>query len=367
MFRLHARTLIVAGTALIAAGCAADRSPVAPVTPDIAASLAPAPYAVDAAAIQMAPGSTHQLTASNIANGHAAPDQSITWSTSDASVAAVSESGLVTAVSAGQATIAAARGVHRVEVAVTVTGCAVAPLASGTTAGAITADDCALAGGRFADFYRIGTVAGEIVEFEASGVAGALGYKEATPDPRGGAYYGAIPVGARLRIISNGGPLQAFVRGNPGVLGAYTVTRSSPAEAHDCAAYNFITPGASFGTTITNANACHYAVAFSPVPEAIGKPLAAHGFNILLSESKPYTVTITGLSDSFDPALTVFRGVGVVAQAAPGPLPSPGSRSVTFTPTSAGYYYIEVAGGRFVDDLVTWNAQLGSYHLTVSQ
>lgn len=353
--------------ALLATGCGVDLSPVAPPGAGLAGPLAvSAPYGVDAAAIQLAPGSTHQLTARNLANGHAAPDSSLTWTTSNASVATVSENGLVTAVSGGQATVAAVRGVHRVEVAVTVTGCAAGPLAMGITTAALTSDDCGLPGDRFADYFNISTAPGEIVELEASGVSGLFGYKEATLDPRAGATYAALPIGFRLRIISNGGPLQAFVRGHAGILGAYSITRSSPAEAHDCEAYNFITPGASFGTTITSANACHYAVQYSPVAEAIGKPLVAHGFNIYLSEVKAYTVTITGLSDSFDPALTVFRG-GVVAQAAPGPLPSPGSRSVTFTPATAGYHYVEVAGGRFIDNLVTWEAQTGAYHLTVSQ
>ena len=367
MNRLQARALFVPMAAILATGCGVDLSPVAPSSSDmVAPSAVGAPYGVDASAIQLSPGSTHQLTARHVANGHAAPDSSLTWTTANSSVATVSQNGLVTAVSGGQTTVAAIRGVHRVEVTVTVTGCGAGPLAMGTTTGALTADDCALAGGHFADFFSLGTAPGEIIELEASGVSGAIGYKEATLDPRAGATYAVLPVGARLRIISNGGRLQAFVRGSPGTLGAYSITRSSPAEAHDCAAYNFVTPGASFGTTITSANACHYAVQYSPVAEAIGKPLVAHGFNIYLSELKPYTVTITGLSDSFDPALTVFRR-GVVAQAAPGPLPSPGSRSVTFTPASAGYHYIEVAGGRFIDGLVTWEAQTGSYHLTVSQ
>lgn len=365
------RSLFLAATAAFAVtaiGCAGDPVGTAPSF-DAVASLQTAdhaPFEVSASTVTLQPGDSEQLTVRKVANGQVVPETSVSWSSSDPAVATVSDAGLVTAVAAGEATISVTRGVHRVDVAVTVSGCAVRPLPLGVFSGELTAQDCPFVSGRPADFFAVGTTAGQILEFEVTGMDARVGFKEATLDPRGGRDFGSVKY-APLRVIANGGPLQVYVRSGNDTFGSYTLRRSAPTEAHDCAVYNFVTPGASFSTTVTDANACHYPVRYSPVPEAIGKPLVAHGFNILLTELKPYTVTITGLTDSFDPALTVFGNTGVVAQAVPGPLPTAGTRSVTFTPATAGYYYIEVSGGRFIDAMLTWDAQKGPYHMTISQ
>jgi uncharacterized protein YjdB len=56
----------------------------------------------------MAPGSTQQLTARTLTRtGLPLPGRVVTWSSSDASIATVNESGLVTAVAGGSATITA--------------------------------------------------------------------------------------------------------------------------------------------------------------------------------------------------------------------------------------------------------------------
>lgn len=372
MSQMFLRALTASALLVTAVGCAGD--PVGTsneVMGDAAASLHTAdpktPYEVNRTSLLLAPGATEQLAVTRTANGEPVPPTSVVWSSSDDAVATVSDAGLVTAVAPGDAIISVTRGAHRLDVAVTVSGCAVGPLPAGTIQGEVTSTDCVFPNGRYADFFSVSTTPGQIIEFMATGLAGSFGYREASADPVASRLYGAVAInGAPIRIISNGTPFNVYVSGSLGVTGGYSLVSSAPTEPHHCDVFNFILPGTSFSATVTEANACHYEVQYSPVPEAIGKPLAAHGFNILLTELKSYTVTITGLTDSFDPALTIFGPNGVHAQAAPGPLPSPGTRSVAFTPSQAGYYYIEISGGRFIDDLETWDKQMGTYHLTVS-
>ena len=373
MSQLFLRALTASALLVTAVGCAGDPVGTADQSlVDASASLGAAdpksPYAADATSLVLAPGATHQLSATKVANGKDVPESSVQWSSSDAAVATVSGSGLVTAVAAGEATISITRGAHQVDVAVTVTGCGLSPLVMGTTTGAITSDDCVFPSGRFADFFSVTTVPGQIVEFYATGVAGAFGFRTPAANLVDGNNLGSVGIGsAPIRVIANGSPFNVFVSANLGVTGSYTLAASAPSEPHHCDVYNFVTPGTSFGATVTAENACHYAVQYSPVTEAIGKPLAAHGYNILLTELKPYTVTITGLTDSFDATLTVFGPGGVVAQNVAGALPSPGTRSVTFTPSAAAYYYIEISGGRFVNGLDDWQTQMGSYQISISQ
>lgn len=362
------RAAALAVTALLTAACGPDSTIVEPAATSLdAPALASAPYEVNETAVTLAIGDTRQLEATRLPNGKDAPAGSITWSSDDPAIATVSATGLVTGVAPGQTVVAATRGAHRVEVAITVTGCTVSPLAIGTTSAELTSDDCEFPAGRLADFFSMNTTPGETIELTVSGPPGWLGVREASADPTAGASHGIGSAAYMVRVVGNGGPLNTFFSGLAGEQGAYTITRAASTEAHRCGAYNFLIPGASFAAAVTMANACHFNVAFSPVPEAIGKPLAAHWFSMYLTEIKPYTITINGLTDSFDPALTIFHGGAVVAQDVPGPLPSSGSRTVTFTPAAAGYYNVEVSGGRFIDNLVTWEVQTGPYHMTVSQ
>lgn len=360
------RVTVLAVTALLTAACAPDSTIVEPAATSLdAPALASAPYEVNATSVALRVGATYQLEATKLPNGKDAPDGSITWSSADPAVATVSSTGLVTGVAAGQTLVSATRGAHRVDVAITV-GCAVSPLGIGTASAELTTDDCEFPEGRLADFFSFNTVPGEAVELTVSGLSGWLGLRQASADPTAGASHGIGLAAYTVRVVGNGGPLHAFFSGFAGEQGAYSITRAASTEAHRCGAYNFLIPGASFSAAVTTANACHFNVAFSPVPEAIGKPLAAHWFTMYLNEVKPYTITITGLTDSFDAALTVFHAGAVVAQAVPGALPSPGSRSVTFTPAAAGYYSVEVSGGRFIDNLETWEMQTGPYQMTIT-
>jgi hypothetical protein len=356
---------LLSGAVLLAA-CAPDSIPVEPSVDLTASAAASAPYGVDADEVRMAVGGTHQLTASNLANSRYVPERSISWSSGDNSIATVTSDGLVTAVGAGTTIVAATRGIHRVETVIIV-GCGVTPLAVGTIAAELTEGDCEYAPGRLADYYSVSTVPAQVLEFSVNGLAGTVGFGEATAVPGSGAFYGATGAVNRLRVISNGGPLHAFFAGATGVSGSYTITRSAPAEPFQCGSVHVVLPGASFGAELTTANACPVTVQFSPVPEAIGKPLLRHGFNILLTELKPYTITLTGLTDTFDPALAVFGGNNFVTVEAPGDLPSPGTRTLTFTPPAAGYYFVEVSGGRFIGNLENWVIQTGSYNISISQ
>lgn len=357
----HAAAVVT--TALLAA-CSADLTGVQPLDAPARASLSGTPYEVDATVVTLVPGATHQLTATKSANGKETPDGSITWSSSNELVATVSTTGLVTAVGTGEAIVSATRGSHSQDVTVVVEGCGLQSLAIGTRAGTISATDCVVGPFR-ADLYSVGTGIGEVLRFEAAGIAGQLGIKVPGATLLGGVYQ-AVPIGYGVRVIGNGSPLHAFARSTS--LGSYTMTRTAPAEAHDCADYNFVLPGSAFGTTLTEANSCRVNIAFPSIPEAYGKPIDTHWFNMYVEAGKSYTVTITGVSDSFNPSLTVFGG-GVLGQSAPDGNPAPSSRTVTFARATNGYVGIEVGTGRFIGGLQpeNWVIQHGAYAMTVSQ
>ncbi|HUX35251.1 MAG TPA: Ig-like domain-containing protein [Gemmatimonadaceae bacterium] len=92
-------------------------------------TLAPvAQVTVSPAAASVAVGATQQLTAVTLdAGGHALTGRAIAWTTSDATRATVSNTGLVTGVAAGTATITATSEGHAGAMAVTVTSGSSAP------------------------------------------------------------------------------------------------------------------------------------------------------------------------------------------------------------------------------------------------
>jgi hypothetical protein len=116
---------------------------------------------------------------------------------------------------------------------------------------------------------------------------------------------------------------------------------------------------------LTATNTCHQTVAVSPFPEAIGKPINTHDYLVRLSAGKAYTVTLSGDLAGKQISLTVFRGATVAAQDVFSPS-SGATRSVTFTPATAGEYDIEVSSGGF-NDANQWVTPSVTYTVAVSQ
>lgn len=365
------RVLVPLAFCFLAAACSSENieTVTAPNSNRAAANASEPPYQVNATSIELRTGNSFQLLATKSANGKSVPDPSVTWSSDDLSIASISSDGLVTALRQGVTVVSALRGSHRVEVPVAVR-CPVAPLPVGLTAGTITQDDCLFnVAGRRSDYYSVASPNGVVMGFIATGLVGIAGVKAETLDPSVGTVYGSRTIGSRFRVIGNGDPLQFFLSGLDSTkLGAYSLTRAIDAQPHTCNQLTYVVPGASFAGILTPANSCVYSVQFSPVSQAIGKPLNTHRYWIRLAAGKSYTVSVGGLTNSFDPAITIFPNIlngSPVAQSVPGASAVP-SRSVTFTPSSEGYYLVEIASGRFIDNLVTWSVQTGSYTMSVS-
>jgi len=111
-------------------------------------------------------------------------------------------------------------------------------------------------------------------------------------------------------------------------------------------------------------SSCHVTIQFSPFPEAIGQQIWVQYHLVKLEAGVTYTVQVSGLSDSFNPALTVFRS-GVVAQSAGSPPPG-GIRTVSITPPTEGTYAIEIASGQ-PNGVGGWLTPSGSYTISVDR
>jgi hypothetical protein len=331
------------------------------------------PYQVDVASLSLKPGNTYQLVVTKSANGKAVPNPSIAFASSDATVASVTSDGFVTAIAPGATTIAVTRGSHEVDVAVTVIDpCAPLPIETGVTTGEITPDDCPFASfNRREDWYSFTPANGEVLKIKLTGVAGLTGVTNVPTDALAATVLGSANTNVAFRVIGNGDALREFVADQDGtIFGAYSLTRTIDTTPFSCGTNTFIIAGATFSAAMATQTSCVGKVAFTNVPQALGKPLNLDRYVVRVTELKPYTITISGLTSSFDPALTVYPNVlnaPPIAQALPSAAPAPASRSVTFTPPSLGYYLIEVAGGRFIDNLVTWSAQTGPYTVSVSR
>jgi hypothetical protein len=374
----YVRRVVAAALPLVVSAACADNLATTDrlVAPNSArmANSSESPYTLSESSLSLRPGQTHQVLALNSATGKPVPDPSIRWSSSDETIATVTADGLVGAVSVGTATVSATRGAIRQSVLVTVVDpCARVPLPLGVTAGEITPDDCVFSTvtGRRTDYFSLQPAAGEIVRIRTTGVSGPTGIKQETTDPRVGTVFASRDVGLTYRMVANGDPLQFFLSGRDGsTFGAYTIERSIDTQAFSCGILSFMMPGASVGQALTAENSCHVNVAFSPVPQAIGKPLYTHRYFVRLDVIKPYTVTLGGLTTDFDVGLTIFPNVanaGPVAQAVASGSPPPPSRSVTFTPASTGFYLVEISSGRFIGGFTNWVNQIGSYTLSVSR
>ena len=137
-------------------------------------------------------------------------------------------------------------------------------------------------------------------------------------------------------MVSNGTPLQLFVSGQDGTqFGDYALVRGSEAVAHSCDTDTYVMPGVSFSQPLTQDNSCHVTIQFSPFPPAVGKPLLAHYYGVMLEAGRSYTIAIGGVSTSFDAGLTIFAG-GVAGQDVPNDSPNTGTRSSSFFITNFG-------------------------------
>ena len=370
---------------VLTTGCATDgpSTPTSVVFANSQASLS-APYQVSATDIKIELGDSYQLEATKAANGKQVPEPSIRWISADAAIATVSEAGLVTGMSEGQTVVSAVRGAHQVDVQVQV-GCAIGVLPFGVTTGEITTEDClfSAASGRRTDYYRFVLANAEVNTFEVSAeFNGPTGVKAETSNPRVGTVFGSRTLSdltsrtQRMRVIGNGDALQFYISGNNGnpatSFGAYSITRGATTETHSCDRISYVIPGATFTTILDPSNSCQYPVAFTNFPPALGMPLNAHRYWVRLDEVKPHTLTISGVSNTFNPAISVFPNFinrPPVAQILPTAVTGD-TRAVTFTPPEAGYYLIEVATGRFIGDAsnpANWVIETGTFTLGITR
>lgn len=224
-------------------------------------------------------------------------------------------------------------------------------------------------GGRREDLYALnGAGGGQMTTFTASAeFSGIFGATEADQPLFQGTVWGyeqftaGTPIA--FSVVGSSTDYGFFIGGTDSTqLGKYTVTTTVGPVAHACDRATFLQGTVAFQTTLDGSNSCTVNVAYSPYPEAIGKPLWTHNYYAKALAGHTYTVHLDGLSASFGPGLTVFGG-GVLAQSV-GPIGPGGTRDVTFTPATTRWVLVEISSGRFVGD--TWVQQTGDYGLSFS-
>ncbi|MEI6738686.1 MAG: Ig-like domain-containing protein [Gemmatimonadaceae bacterium] len=236
--------------------------------------------------------------------------------------------------------------------------------------GSIATDDCLYkVAGRRSDYYTLTPPANRMLVLKSSGALdGLFGLKQATADATTGTVYNSDFTGRELRFVGNGQPVQLFVSGRDSTkLGSYTFTKAA-AVTHACPStslgipYIVLMPGASFSDAVAPTGSCAFAVQYSPIPAAIGKPLLGHYYAVKLDAGRRYTVTTTGMAGQS--ALSVFSN-GLVAQDVS---TTAGTRSVTFTAAASTYYTIEISSGGFENANFTgaWINPTFNYTVSVS-
>ncbi len=243
--------------------------------------------------------------------------------------------------------------------------------ATGTIVGQISTADCLFTtDGRRSDYYTLSPTDGEVVVLRGSGdLDGLFGLKEATNDPTTGTVWNSnSTIQSDLRLLSNGDPLQLFVSGRDSTkLGTYSLALSSgttESVSHECVtstngkSYIMMMPGTTMRGTIQAANSCEIAIQAGN-PAAIGKPLRVHYYPVKLVAGTRYTITGSGFAPQS--SLSVFRS-GLVGQ----DITTGSTRSVTITPPSTGYYFIEVGSGGFQNANFTGNWIQPVFTFTVS-
>ena len=242
---------------------------------------------------------------------------------------------------------------------------------TGSIAGQISAEDCLFTtAGRRSDYYELRPAAGQMLVYRGSGsLDGLFGLKEATADPTTGTVWNSnAAITSELRLVSNGDPLQLFVSGRDSTkFGSYTFTRL-PASGHQCVtstngnSYIGLMEGTSISDTMSLAASCSGNIVASPFPDAIGKPIRYHTYPVRLLAGRRYTVTVTGVAPG-QAALSQFVG-GAYRQII---VDNTATRTMTLTPTSTGYHFLEVSSGGQVPGGTAWTIPEFRYTLTVSR
>lgn len=200
-------------------------------------------------------------------------------------------------------------------------------------------------------------------------LAGEFGLKQVTTnyaDPMSGRVYTSATLGGRVRLVSDGAPVQLYVLTAPNATGFVTILGTSGAPSHSCDTDTYVVPGVSFPVAMRSDNSCHGTVKFPVIPEALGKPIDLHFYGLRAVAGQRYVVAIGGLSSSFSPTLTIFRGSTVVTQT--GDSPNAGAKSLSFTAPADGLYVLEVSSGNFTDaERRNWVIPTGTYTLSVTQ
>jgi len=246
----------------------------------------------------------------------------------------------------------------------------------GSIVGQISNNDCIFTvAGRRSDYYTLRPSNGEVVILTGSGpLDGLFGLKEETTDPTVGTVWNSSPsVTSELRLLSNGDPLQLFVSGRDSTkLGNYRLARTggtAQTVAHDCVtssngkSYIAMMPGTTMRGTMAVSNSCEVVVQFSPTPGAIGRPLLVHSYPVRLLGGQRYTISGEGFAPQS--SLTAFQA-GTAAPAAQD-VSTGSSRTLTITPPSTAYYFLEVGSGGFQNPNFTgaWIQPTFTYTLTV--
>jgi hypothetical protein len=347
------------------------------------------PPAVTAIAVtpgrdSLVPGSTRQLVAKATTAGGSEVGVSMTWTSANNAVATVSSAGLVTAVAPGSVEIRAQAGGVTGTATLVVRDGAVVGAAGGTVSAAQGAVALAIPAGALPATIQLSVApaeagGGEQVMSGASYNFGPEGTQFAQPVTLALTYDPAkLPAGLPASAIRVG----YFVDGEwePVLEGAETdaATKKVSVQIRHFSTYGVMTgnycpragepyitlqPGASWSDVNSASNTCQQTIAFSPYPEAIGKPINTHDFLVTLSAGKTYSITLSGGISGRPASLTVFRGSSVAGQSVyDGSNAS--TRSVQVTPATTGQYDIEVSSGGFVNG--TWSRASFSYSLRIS-
>lgn len=242
-----------------------------------------------------------------------------------------------------------------------------------TQTGRLTPGSClfdAGTGARIA-YYEIDTpAAGEMLTLRVSPeFAGQYGIKEQKDDPSQGIVWGALGFSAgtprTMSFIGSSPTQQVYVRGLDGSQkGAFDLEATVAPISHTCDRAWVLEAPVSFDEALDPARSCHWTIQFSPFPEAIGKPIIGQYYNAKLVPGHSYEIRVTGVTEAFNPALTVYWGGGVAAQSV-GEVPVDGALTVVVTPEVLGYWGIEVSNGQ-PDGEGGWITPGGSFTLSVT-
>lgn len=222
-----------------------------------------------------------------------------------------------------------------------------------TIAGEVNSTDCLFqVAGRRSDYYAFKVPANEMLVINSQGpLDGIFGIKASHSDPSQGTVWDSDNLGSGIRLVSNGSDLLLFVSGRDSTkAGSYRLTRTPGAVGHSCpyggGIYTVLMPGTAIADQVTASNSCDVKVAYSPFPEAVGKPIHTHLYAVKLEAGKSYTITLSGIPSTVQRyvTLSVFLGNAVAGQDFANETVR-STRSVTVRPSTTAYYVIEPSSG----------------------